>query len=85
MVDGVLACLKATALDRLIDCSPYHLRNPDVHLPVTPLTAGFPEALNPLDPFHVRHGTPPHRTCDSYEKCPILSWLWSRASRIRSQ
>jgi hypothetical protein len=39
------------ALDSLVDGSPNRLGNPDVHLPVAPLTAGFPEALNALDPL----------------------------------
>jgi hypothetical protein len=59
MVDRLLTCPEVAALDSLVDGSPNGLGNPDIHLPVAPLTAGFPEALNALDSLHVRHGTSP--------------------------
>jgi hypothetical protein len=40
--------------------------------------------LNALDLLCVRHGMHPLHSCH-IERCPILSWLWSRASRIHSQ
>jgi hypothetical protein len=47
----------------LVDCSAEKSGNPDVHLPVTPLAAGFPEALNGGCSFSGRH--------DAH---PLLSW-----------
>jgi hypothetical protein len=59
MGDDLLTCLEPAALDSLVDCSPQKPRYPDVQFPVSPFTARLSEALNPLDTFHVRHGTPP--------------------------
>jgi hypothetical protein len=59
MSDNFLPRLKATTLDRLVDCSAEKSRNPDVHFPVTPLTAGFSEALNGGCSFSSRHDAHP--------------------------
>jgi hypothetical protein len=59
MGDDLLACLEPAALDSLVDRSPQEPRYPDVQFPITSLSARLAEALNPLDTFHVRHGTPP--------------------------
>ncbi len=84
MGDDFLPRLKVPTLDCLIDRCAEKSRNPDVHLPISPFPARLAEALNALGPFSVRHGIHPLHSCRS-EKCPILSWLWSRASRIHSQ
>jgi hypothetical protein len=57
--DDLLTCLEAATLDSLVDGCPEKTRYPDVQLPVAAFTARLAEALNPLDTFHVRHGTPP--------------------------
>jgi hypothetical protein len=59
MCDDLLACLEAATLDCLVDGGSEKSRYPDVQLPIPALTARLAEALNPLDTFHVRHGTPP--------------------------
>jgi hypothetical protein len=59
MGDNLLACLEAAAFDGLVDGGPKNSRYPDIQLSVAALTARSAEALNPLDTFHVRHGTPP--------------------------
>jgi hypothetical protein len=59
MGDDLLTCLELATLDSLVDRSPQEPGYPDVQLPVAAFTASLTEALNPLDPFHVRHGTPP--------------------------
>jgi hypothetical protein len=59
MRDDLLACLEAATLDGFVDGGPEKPRYPDVQFPVAPFPARLSEALNPLDTFHVRHGTPP--------------------------
>jgi hypothetical protein len=56
--DDLLACLELAALDSLVDGSSQEPRYPDVQFPISPFSARLSEALNPLDTFHVRHGTP---------------------------
>lgn len=59
MGDHVLARLEAAALDRLVDGSPQHSGNPDVHLAVSPIPARLAKPLNALDVLSVRHGIHP--------------------------
>ncbi|WP_210250175.1 hypothetical protein, partial [Microvirga aerophila] len=59
VVNGFLTRLKAAAPDGTVDRCPNKLRHPNVHLPVSPFPTSFPEPLNALDPFRVRHGIPP--------------------------
>jgi hypothetical protein len=63
MGDDFLPGLKAPTLDSLVDRSAEKSRNPNVHFPVSPFTAGFPEALNGGCSFSSRH--------DAH---PLLSW-----------
>jgi hypothetical protein len=63
MGDDGLTGLEATTLDRLVDRSAQKPRNPDVHFLVSPFPARLAEALNPFDPFHVRHGIHPLHSC----------------------
>jgi hypothetical protein len=57
--DGFLTRFEATVLNRLIDRITGGLGDPDVHLPIAPLTAEASETLNPEASRPISHGKPP--------------------------